>query len=98
MLTRRRFAASSFAAAGAGLWPVPGAQPSGLRLATMDTVFRMAGNPEAVGAAKRLGLAGVQVTLGRSKHGKTLPLEDKVLQSSWTAASREHGVPLNSTY
>ena len=64
----------------------------------MDTVFRMAGKPSAVGLAKKLGLAGVQVTLGRSTDGKTLPLEDADTQAAWRAASREHGIPLDSTY
>jgi L-ribulose-5-phosphate 3-epimerase len=64
----------------------------------MDTVFRMAGKPEAVGLAKKLGLAGVQVTLGRSTDGKKLPLEDASMQAAWRAASREHEVPLDSTY
>jgi len=61
-------------------------------------VFRMAGQPQAVARAKKLGLAGVQVTLGRSADGRTLPLEDPELQRAWRAASNEHGIPLNSTY
>ena len=47
---------------------------------------------------EKLGLAGVQVTLGRSVDGKTLPLEDPARQAAWRAASAEHGIPLNSTY
>jgi L-ribulose-5-phosphate 3-epimerase len=58
----------------------------------------MPGKPEAVGVAAKLGLAGVQVTLGRSTDGKTLPLEDPAVQSAWRTASQETGVPLNSTY
>jgi sugar phosphate isomerase/epimerase len=74
------------------------AAPSGLKIGVMDTVFRMAGQPQAVARAKKLGLAGVQVTLGRSADGRTLPLEDPELQRAWRAASKEHGIPLNSTY
>jgi L-ribulose-5-phosphate 3-epimerase len=74
------------------------AAPSGLKIGVMDTVFRMAGQPQAVARAKKLGLAGVQVTLGRSADGRTLPLEDPELQRAWRAASNEHGIPLNSTY
>ncbi|HZT38511.1 MAG TPA: sugar phosphate isomerase/epimerase family protein [Bryobacteraceae bacterium] len=74
------------------------AGPSGLKIGVMDTVFRMAGQPQAVARAKKLGLAGVQVTLGRSADGRTLPLEDPELQRAWRAASNEHGIPLNSTY
>jgi len=64
----------------------------------MDTVFRLAGNPEAVAMAGKLGLAAVQVTIGKSKDGKTLPLEDEALQSAWLAASKQHAIPLDSTY
>jgi L-ribulose-5-phosphate 3-epimerase len=64
----------------------------------MDTVFKMPGKPESVAIAKRLGLAAVQVTLGRSTDGKTLPLEDATIQAAWRAASRQHGIPLDSTY
>ncbi|HVW87393.1 MAG TPA: sugar phosphate isomerase/epimerase family protein [Bryobacteraceae bacterium] len=64
----------------------------------MDTVFRMAGKPESVAVAKKLNLAAVQVTLGRSQDGKTLPLEDAAIQAAWRAASRDQGIPLDSTY
>jgi L-ribulose-5-phosphate 3-epimerase len=94
MLTRRAFVQTAIAGTGVLL----GAKPAGLKIGVMDTVFRLAGKPEAVGMAKKLGLAAVQVTLGRSTDGKTLPLEDASLQSAWRAASREHAVPLDSTY
>jgi sugar phosphate isomerase/epimerase len=74
------------------------ARPVGLKIGIMDTVFKKAGNPEAVAMAKRTGMAAVQVTLGRSADGKTLPLEDKSVQAAWLAASKEHGIPLDSTY
>jgi sugar phosphate isomerase/epimerase len=96
MLTRRAFALSSLAASAGAL--VLAKRPAGLKIGTMDTVFRLAGKPEAVGMAKKLGLAAVQVTLGRSTDGKTLPLEDASLQQAWVAASRETGIPLDATY
>ena len=74
------------------------ARNTGLKIGIMDTVFRKAGNPEAVAMAKRTGMAAVQVTLGRSADGKTLPLEDPAVQAAWLAASKEHGIPLDSTY
>jgi L-ribulose-5-phosphate 3-epimerase len=74
------------------------AKSSKLKIGVMDTVFRMPGKPESVAVAKKLGLAAVQVTLGRSIDGKTLPLEDPTIQAAWRAASREHGIPLDSTY
>lgn len=95
MLTRKSFLQTSVAGT-VGL--LLGAKPSGLKIGTMDGVFRMQGKPEAVAMAKKLGLAGVQVTLGRSVDGKTLPLEDPARQAAWRAASAEHGIPLNSTY
>src|SRR5690349_12338691 len=95
MWSRRTLLGS--AAAGAAGWMLR-AKPAGLKIGIMDTVFKKAGNPEAVAMAKRTGLAAVQVTLGRSTDGKTLPLEDKSVQAAWLAASKEHGVPLDSTY
>jgi sugar phosphate isomerase/epimerase len=95
MLTRRAFVGTAVAAGGSLL---SGAKAAGLKIGVMDTVFRMAGKPEAAGVAKKLGLAAVQVTLGRSTDGKTLPLEDPSIQSAWLAASKEHGIPLDSTY
>ncbi len=95
MISRRAFVQTTFAAAGA---PLFAARPAGLKIGVMDTVFKLAGKPEAVAVAKKLGLAAMQVTLGRSTDGKTLPLEDPAIQSAWLAASRQHGVPLDSTY
>lgn len=93
MLTRRAFTLSSIAAS-----PLLATHPAGLKIGTMDTVLRLAGKPEAVPMAKKLGLAAVQVTLGRSADGKALPLEDVSLQQAWVAASREYGIPLDATY
>src|SRR3954452_10936169 len=95
MTSRRAFVRTAIAGAGGLLL---GAKPAGLKIGVMDTVFRMAGKPEAVGVAKKLGLAGMQVTLGRSTDGKTLPLEDAAIQASWRAASRQYDMPLDSTY
>lgn len=91
MLNRRLFLAATAAAAA-----VPAAS-SQLQIGTMDGVVRQRSNPAAVAAAKSLGLASVQVTLGKPVNGK-LPLEDPALQAAWRAASREHGIPLTSTY
>ena len=64
----------------------------------MDTVFKLAGKPEAVPMAKSLGLAAVQVTLGRSQDGSTLPLENPALQQAWIKASSDNKIPLDATY
>jgi sugar phosphate isomerase/epimerase len=91
MLSRRLFVAAGAAAC------LPAAR-RGLKIGVMDGVFRSAGKPEAVALAKKVGLASVQVTLGRSADGRSLPLEDRTLQAAWLSASRELGVPLTSTY
>jgi L-ribulose-5-phosphate 3-epimerase len=95
MISRRAFIRTATAGTAGVLL---GAKTPNLKIGVMDTVFRMAGKPSAVGVAKKLGLAGVQVTLGRSTDGKTLPLEDADTQAAWRAASRDHGIPLDSTY
>src|SRR4051812_3411307 len=95
MISRRSFVQTAIAGTGGMLLA---GKPAGLKIGVMDTVFRMAGKPEAVALAKKLGLAGMQVTLGRSTDGKTLPLEDAAVQAAWRAASKEHGIPLDSTY
>jgi L-ribulose-5-phosphate 3-epimerase len=95
MLTRRTFLGTAAAGARGVLL---GAGAAVLKIGVMDTVFRLAGKPQAVALAKTLGLAAVQVTLGRSLDGKSLPLEDSGIQNAWVAAAKEHGIPLDSTY
>jgi sugar phosphate isomerase/epimerase len=94
MFTRRAFGLASIATASS----LVAKRPEGLQIGTMDTVLQLAGNPQAVPMAKDLGLAAVQVTLGRSKDGKTLPLEDQALQQRWVQASTSNKIPLDSTY
>ena len=95
MVTRRAFLGATAATAGSIAFGAKTAP--GLRIGVMDGVLRLASKPEAVGVAKRLGLEGVQVTLGQPKDGR-LPLEDPALQARWIAASKEHGIPLDATY
>src|SRR5690242_9003456 len=92
MITRRTFLASAPASLAA--WK----KPAGLKIGVMDGVLRRSGKPEAVAAAKALGLEGVQVTLGRANDAGRLPLEDAGLQAAWLAASQAAGVPLDATY
>lgn len=93
--SRRNFVASALAAAAI---PVRASTRSRLQIATMDTVLKLAGKPEALTMAKRLGLAAVQVTLGKSIDGKSLPLQDKQLQETYLSVSRQQDIPINSTY
>jgi L-ribulose-5-phosphate 3-epimerase len=51
-----------------------------------------------VGASVASALAAVQVALGRSQDGRTLPLGDAAIQAAWPGVSREHNIPLDSTY
>jgi len=94
MLTRRAF----------GMWTAGAASSliaesrANLKIGVMDTVFRLGGNPQAVPLARKLGLAAVQVTLGRSADGRTLPLEDSAAQQRWIKASIDSGIPLDATY
>src|SRR6185437_4339876 len=94
-LSRRTFVAGAL---GTAALPLRAGTSSRLQIATMDTVLKLAGKPEAIPTAKRLGLAAVQVTLGVSADGKTLPLEDKQLQQQYLSVSRQQNIPINSTY
>lgn len=92
MLSRRELLAAALAA------PAFAARPAGLKIGVMDGVLRLSGKPESVAAAKRMGCAGLQVTLGRPGDGGRLPLEDAGLQASFVAESKKHGLPLDATY
>ncbi len=95
MRSRRSFLGSTLAAAAIPLRANVNAR---LQIGTMDTVLKQAGKPEALTTAKQLGLAAVQVTLGVSADGKTLPLEDKQLQERYRSVSRQQNMPIDSTY
>jgi L-ribulose-5-phosphate 3-epimerase len=93
MLTRRTFLqALAVLPAGMSL-----AQPT-LRIGTMDIVLQSPGKPEAITLAKSLGFCGVQVTIGKSNDGSTLPLEEMAVQNAYLGAVKDAGIPVNSTY
>ena len=92
MLSRRTFLAA--AATGAAL----SGKNAWLKIGAMETVFRLTADPDSVRMAGELGLAAIQVTLGKSKDHETLPLEDPALQEKYRAASKHYGVPLSATY
>lgn len=94
MISRRIFLAGAAAAA----LPAAGRTPAGLKVGVMDGVVGHASKPESVAVAKGFGLAGLQVTLGRSRAGDRLLLEDPDLQSRFLSESRKHKLPLVSTY
>ncbi len=74
------------------------ASPRGLKLGVMDGVAAQPGKPEAVAAAKSFGVAGLQVTLGRTPDGNGLLLDDAGLQARFVSESRKHQISLDATY
>lgn len=93
--SRRAFVrAATAGAAGAVLQ----AKPGRVRIGTMDTVLRLNGKPEAVRVTKELGLAALQVTIGKSVDHETLPLENPETQEAYRAASTKYGIPIDATY
>src|ERR1700677_3242957 len=93
MLTRRTFL-QALALVPAGMGP---ARPT-LRIGIMDTVLQSPGKPEAVALAKSLGFCAVQVTLGKSNDGSTLPLEEPAVQKAYLGAVKDAGISIDSTY
>jgi L-ribulose-5-phosphate 3-epimerase len=89
-MNRRTFLTSAAAAAAP-------AKPK-LRIGVMDGVVGKRSDSASLEVAKRLGLEGLQVTLGSAEPGQPLPLSDAGLQAKFLAESRAQGVPLVSTY
>ena len=89
--SRRTFLASFLAA------PAAFAAKSRVKIGVTDWNLRLAGKIEAVALAKKLGFAGVEVSIGRKPQGDTLPLADPALQQQYLAAAKEHGIALAGT-
>jgi L-ribulose-5-phosphate 3-epimerase len=62
----------------------------GLKIGVTDWNLRMTGKPEAVEMAKRLGFAGVEVSLGRRVSGDKLPLDNPELIAQYREQFRTH--------
>jgi L-ribulose-5-phosphate 3-epimerase len=92
MISRRMFLSGGLAAA------LRAKAAAGLKIAVMDGVVGQSSKPEAVAVARRFGLAGLQVTLGRSPSNDRLLLEDPGLQARFLAESKQHQLPLVATY
>jgi hypothetical protein len=92
MITRREFVAGGLAA------PLAAARPKGLKIGVMDGVVRQSGKPQALAQARRFGLEGLQVTLGRATPDGKLPLEDPALQAGYLAEARKQLVAIDATY
>jgi len=87
------------ALAGAGLGIGALARPlSGLRIGIMDGIVGHASQPESVDAAADLGLAGVQVTLGKPDASGQLTLSNPGLQERFREAAKRRSIALPNTY
>ncbi len=93
MLSRRSFLTSAAAAP-----LLPAAPARHIRWGVMDGVVGKSTQPAAVEIAKRLGFAGLQVTLGRREADGKLTYADADRQSVLLAESKKHGLPVMSTY
>lgn len=92
MISRRQFLAAAAAV------PLAGKESFDLKIGVMDGVLRLSSKPEAVAMAKKLGLDGLQVTLGGKPGDDHLLLSDAELQARYSAESRKHGIPIDATY
>jgi sugar phosphate isomerase/epimerase len=66
-----------------------------LKFGAMDGILRMRSNPESVAAAKRLGLEGLQVTLGQ---GNKPFRDDPKLAQRFADESKKANLPLVAAY
>jgi L-ribulose-5-phosphate 3-epimerase len=89
-MLRREFLAAGVLAVASGR--------KGIQVGGMDGILGLAVKPEALDAAARVGLAGVQLTIGRPDASGKLPLSDTRLQDRFLAGSKERKVALTSTY
>ncbi len=69
-----------------------------LHIGVMDGVLGYPSQPESVDAAADLGLAGVQVTLGKPSAAGQLILSDSQLQERFRETAKRRGVALPNTY
>jgi L-ribulose-5-phosphate 3-epimerase len=89
MLSRRELLAFASAAALA--------RSHQIKLGVTDWSLRLTGRVEALGLAKRIGFAGVQVSLGRDLYNGKLPLSDRKMQLNYMSESQKLDFPITST-
>ena len=87
-------------AAGAGL--LSAAQPGriklpGVRIGVADWSLHMAEKPEALELAKKLGFAGVQISMGRKPIDGKLPLDNAERQARYLAISKKTKMAIGSS-
>lgn len=95
-LSRRQLLAATGAAC---LWSASRLQARmrGVKIGVTDWNLKQTGKVEAVALAKRLDFEGVQISLGRTPVDGKLPLDNPDTIAQYLAASKEHGIPLDST-
>ena len=73
------------------------ARSRGPKIGVTDWNLRMTGRVEALALAKRIGFAGVQVSLGRTLFNEHLPLTDRKTQLNYMSESQKLDFPITST-
>jgi L-ribulose-5-phosphate 3-epimerase len=68
-----------------------------MKVGVTDWNLRLASRPEALSLAKRIGFAGVQVSLGRQPFRGKLPFADSRTQLLYQAESMKVEMPINAT-
>jgi len=68
-----------------------------LKIGVTDWNLKLTGRIEALAFAKRIGFAGVQVSLGRTPVGDHLPLSDRKTQLNYASESQKLDFPITST-
>jgi sugar phosphate isomerase/epimerase len=69
----------------------------GPKIGVTDWNLHLAGNPEAVALARRLGFDGVEVSLGRNPADGKLPLDHNEIQETYLASARRQKIALAGT-
>jgi L-ribulose-5-phosphate 3-epimerase len=97
-----QFPRRQFLRLGAGAALVTGAAPKApaLKIGVTDWNLKMIATPQALGAARRIGFEGVEVSLGAWKGraiGSRLPLDNAALQSEYRELAAQHGVAISAT-
>jgi L-ribulose-5-phosphate 3-epimerase len=91
--SRRRFASLASALAPALAW----ARSRGVKVGVTDWNLRLAASIDALRLAKRIGFAGIQISLGRQPVGGKLPLSHSQTQLLYQAESMKLEMPINAT-
>lgn len=97
-MNRRHFLQTAGSSLGWAATPLLAGEPALIAgIGACDWTLGLAGKPEALDRAKRIGLDGVQVELGtQPAPGGSLPLRDRALQEAYAAKAAATGVKIPS--